>query len=102
MTISTDAKGLLTVELTGAQEGTAQAVLDMDAAYPLSEGEARRRLTLRPGTAAHSVWDLRGSDHWYDLTVTLADDPTFIQRLAGHVETGRPSRTDPAIGRMRL
>src|SRR3989344_544330 len=66
VTISTDAKGLLTVELTGAQEGTAQAVLDMDAAYPLSEVEARRRLTLRPGTAAHSVWDLRGSDHWYD------------------------------------
>ena len=60
------------------------------------------RLTVRPGAASQSTWDLRGSDHWYDLTVSLENDPTFIQRLAGHVETGRPSRTDPAIGRMRL
>ena len=35
-------------------------------------------------------------------TLTLADDPSFTQRLAGHLETGRVSRTDPGIGRMRL
>ncbi|MFN3777772.1 MAG: phosphocholine-specific phospholipase C [Brevundimonas aurantiaca] len=102
VTIATDARGVLTVGLTGTGEEAALAVLDMDPAYPLSEGEARRRLTVRPGAASQSTWDLRGSDHWYDLKVSLEDDPTFIQRLAGHVETGRPSRTDPAIGRMRL
>ena len=102
MTISTDAKGVLAVGLTGAGEGERVAVLDMDPAYPLSEGEARRRLVVHPGRTARSLWDLRGSDHWYDLTLTLADDPGFVQRLAGHVETGAPSRTDPAIGRMRL
>ena len=100
--IATDARGVLTVGVTGVGEEAALAVLDMDPAYPLSEGEARRRLTVRPGAASQSTWDLRGSDHWYDLTVSLENDPTFIQRLAGHVETGRPSRTDPAIGRMRL
>ena len=102
VTISTDAKGVLAVGLTGAGEGERVAVLDMDPAYPLSEGEARRRLVVHPGRTARSLWDLRGSDHWYDLTLTLADDPGFVQRLAGHVETGAPSRTDPAIGRMRL
>jgi phospholipase C len=35
---------------------------------------------------------------WYDLIVTVAEDPTFKYRLAGHVETGRDSYSDPAMG----
>jgi phospholipase C len=35
---------------------------------------------------------------WYDLIVTVAEDPSFNYRLAGHVETGRDSFSDPALG----
>lgn len=35
---------------------------------------------------------------WYDLIVTVTGDTTFNYRLAGHVETGRDSFTDPALG----
>jgi phospholipase C len=35
---------------------------------------------------------------WYDLIVTVAGDPTFNYRLAGHVETGKDSFSDPALG----
>jgi phospholipase C len=35
---------------------------------------------------------------WYDLIVTIAGDPTFKYRIAGHVETGRDSFSDPALG----
>jgi phospholipase C len=35
---------------------------------------------------------------WYDLIVTVAGDPTLNYRLAGHVETGRDSFSDPALG----
>ena len=35
---------------------------------------------------------------WYDLIVTVTQDPAFRYRLAGHVETGRDSFTDPALG----
>jgi phospholipase C len=35
---------------------------------------------------------------WYDLIVTVAEDPTFKHRLAGHVETGGDSYSDPAMG----
>jgi phospholipase C len=35
---------------------------------------------------------------WYDLMVTVAGDPTFEYRLAGHVETGKDSFSDPALG----
>ena len=98
VTIAADARGLLTVGLTGAVDGSTLAILDMDPAYPLSEGEARRRLTLRPGAETREVWDLRGSDHWYDLTVSLTDDPGFIQRMAGHVETAGPAAPIPPSG----
>jgi phospholipase C len=37
------------------------------------------------------------SDHWYDLTVS----GTGVRyQFAGHIETGRPSRSDPLIGRV--
>jgi phospholipase C len=35
---------------------------------------------------------------WYDLIVTVAGDPTLKYRLAGHVETGKDSFSDPALG----
>jgi phospholipase C len=35
---------------------------------------------------------------WYDVIVTVAEDPAFKYRLAGHVETGKNSFTDPALG----
>ena len=35
---------------------------------------------------------------WYDFFVTNDDSPSFSRQLAGHVETGRDSVTDPMIG----
>ncbi|MBO1325491.1 phospholipase C, phosphocholine-specific [Acetobacter sp. TBRC 12305] len=36
-------------------------------------------------------------DHWYDLSIFHGK--TLLAQFAGHVETGRPSRTDPLMGR---
>lgn len=35
---------------------------------------------------------------WYDLVISVAEDSTLLRRLAGHVETGRNSWSDPAMG----
>jgi phospholipase C len=35
---------------------------------------------------------------WYDLIITVASDPAFNYELAGHVETGEDSFSDPAMG----
>jgi len=35
---------------------------------------------------------------WYDIVITVAGDPNFKYRLAGHVETGADSFSDPALG----
>ncbi len=35
---------------------------------------------------------------WYDLIITVDGDSTFKYRIAGHVETGKDSFSDPALG----
>ena len=39
---------------------------------------------------------------WYDLIITVAGDPAFKYRLAGHVETGKDSYSDPVLGGLSL
>jgi len=71
--------------------------------YPLDPGQSRKRsYDVRPGASVRDVWTLTASDRWYDLSVTLPADGTFLYRYAGCVETGKPGMTDPAIGAMRL
>jgi len=41
---------------------------------------------------------LDATNNWYDASVVSEQDAAFLRRLAGHVETGRPSTSDPAIG----
>ena len=53
---------------------------------------------LVPGQSVGKYWALGASFGWYDLIVSVDGDPTFRRHLAGHVETGRPSASDPAIG----
>jgi len=80
----------LSVRNAGAQKATV-TVLD---------GYAGEKVTrvLGPGGHAEGEFSLHRFRGWYDLVVTVAEDPSFEQRLAGHVETGRDSISDPAMG----
>jgi phospholipase C len=60
-------------------------------------GESSRWL-LRPEETFEGDVSLDQFHGWYDLIVTVAGDPTFSYRLAGHVETGKDSFSDPALG----
>jgi phospholipase C len=53
---------------------------------------------VRPQDTVTFVSRLEKSFGWYDLTVNIESDPSFQRQLAGHLETGRPSTSDPAIG----
>jgi phospholipase C len=53
---------------------------------------------LQPGGNFGEALSLTKFFGWYDLIVTVAGDSTFSYRLAGHVETGSDSFTDPALG----
>jgi phospholipase C len=60
-------------------------------------GHTHSRMLL-PHDTATFVNPLHKSFGWYDLTVTLDSDPSFQRQLAGHLENGKPSVSDPAIG----
>jgi phospholipase C len=53
-------------------------------------------VTISAGGTIEQSWALGDSGHWYDLIVTVAERSGEETRLAGHVETGAPSITDPA------
>jgi phospholipase C len=50
------------------------------------------------GAMFSSVVSLAQYAGWYDLALTVESDLTVQQQLAGHLETGRASTTDPAMG----
>jgi phospholipase C len=54
---------------------------------------------LAPGAVVLDDWDLRASRNWYDLIVTCAEAQSFQRRFAGHAEDGKPSVSDPLLGR---
>jgi phospholipase C len=56
------------------------------------------RVTVEAGRSLTWFWPLELSFGWYDLTVTVEGDASFERRLAGHVETGLDSITDPLLG----
>jgi phospholipase C len=102
--------------------GSGAAGLDVRADYGRGEhGSVKLKITnvssvratvtvLDAYTGFNSFHMLRGGDSfefegrcdsffgWYDLLLKVAEDSSFLCRLAGHVETGDDSFSDPALG----
>lgn len=55
-------------------------------------------LELQNGVSRSRRWSLGLFSGWYDLIVTVEGDAGFEYRLAGHVETGKDSISDPLMG----
>lgn len=89
---ATDDEG--SIRLTITNTGTSRATVVLLNAYT---GEQDTRV-LRPGERLEDNSRLDRFHGWYDLIVRVIEDPTFENRLAGHVETGRDSFSDPALG----
>jgi phospholipase C len=61
--------------------------------------ENTKHAALQAGGNRAEYWPLESSFGWYDFVIEVESEPDFQQRIAGHVETGKHSMTDPAIGR---
>lgn len=85
------ANGDVYVTIANAGTGTL-TVTATDVAY----GGAPRTLTVPAGQRVEAHWDLSCSSHWYDLQFAVAGNAGWTRRIAGHVETGKASITDPA------
>ncbi len=55
-------------------------------------------LLLKPGQIYKNFWTFAASVGWYDFTIGIDTDQGFQRRLAGHIETGKISASDPRIG----
>ncbi|KJK48213.1 phospholipase C [Lentzea aerocolonigenes] len=54
-------------------------------------------VTVQPGRTITRVIELTKSKRWYDISVVSTEDSGYLRRFAGHVETGAPGVSDPAI-----
>jgi len=52
---------------------------------------------LAPQATATVRLPLKDSAYWYDFSVRVAGQPDSSRRFAGHLETGQPSISDPAM-----
>jgi phospholipase C len=91
-TYLTEGRGSITLNVTNAA-ATEAAVSVLDA----YTGDSITQLLQSAGTF-QNTWPLEQFYSWYDLILTVAGDPTFDYRFAGHVETGQESFSDPALG----
>jgi phospholipase C len=88
--------GALQLALSNA--GTAATTLTVtDNAY----GASATRHTLAAGQTLALDLPLGASYGWYDLSITCDTDAQWSRKVAGHVESGQASRTDPMIGVVR-
>ena len=82
------------IEWRAINAGAAPAEVSVLDAYT---GNSTTRL-LEPQDSFEGELSLDEFHGWYDLIVAVAADPIFKYRLAGHVETGKDSFSDPAMG----
>src|SRR5262249_31695654 len=54
--------------------------------------------SVLPGQSLTEAFHLKSLYCWYDLVVRVTGDASFVQHIAGHLETGKDSATDPALG----
>lgn len=80
----------LTISSQTAQSATVR-VLDE---YTGKSIEAK----LKPGESMSKRWLLARFSGWYGFVITVDQDPGFEHQIAGHVETGEDSISDPAMG----
>ena len=85
------------LEIALHNDGPAPVTLEL-AMVDYLPGKPRRRV-VKPGAEVVETIDLAPSHHWYDISVTCLELPGFERRFAGHGEDGRPSVSDPALGR---
>jgi phospholipase C len=87
------------VELTLANSGGSTLSVSVSDSYRGAAGQSQSAATyvLASGGSVVHTADTRPANGWYDLEVTAEVDSGYLRRLAGHVENGQPSSSDPAI-----
>jgi phospholipase C len=60
-------------------------------------GKIRSR-KIESGESESLEWELERFGGWYDFVITAEHDAAYETQVAGHLETGEDSISDPAMG----
>ena len=86
--------GNIIVKITNSHKRDNYTAVLTDNAYKTSTINS----VIKAGGDATITLDLSKSFNWYDFTVSIKEAGIFEKRYAGHVDTGKASYTDPAMG----
>jgi phospholipase C len=82
-----------TITLSGTNRSKSTVTIKLTNGYT---GETLSS-NVEAGDDGSHTFNLNSTHGWYDFTIEVAQDPSFRYQVAGHVETGEESFTDPAI-----
>ncbi len=82
------------ITVSAANHGGAAVTITLTNGY----GGATVSSHVAAGATGSQTFNLKSTHGWYDVTIEVAQDASFRYQVAGHVETGEESFTDPAIG----
>jgi phospholipase C len=89
---SEPAASLYTLDLTN--KGLAPIYVEIENLYT----KAKRTELLLPHLGLPVIVDAKETSGWYDIVVRVVEDSELTWQFAGHLESGRDSITDPAMG----
>jgi phospholipase C len=81
------------VTLTAVNKGTKPCEVQVQDVYNASLTSK----VLKAGAKFEQFYNLDKHHGWYDFVIAIVEDSAFRQQLAGHLETGKDSFTDPGI-----
>jgi phospholipase C len=84
------------LHLTLSNSGSEMCRLQVSSPY---EADKVRHYSIAAGQMVEDRLKTDSSACWFDLSITQECAPGFLRRFAGHVETGKPSKSDPGIFR---
>jgi len=65
-------------------------------------GKTKTEISVNPNSEKTITLDTGKSFGWYDYALMIKGNEYFERRLAGRIETGLSSKTDPQIGNLSL
>jgi phospholipase C len=82
------------VQVTLTNTGTSACTFTVSNGYV---GEDVRIYSVAAHGSKTDSWDLSDLANWYDLSVTVAEASGWLRRVAGHMENGAPSQSEPVV-----
>jgi len=88
--------GNVEIQITNTSKKKSVDMVVVDHAY----GNPDQKIRIKKGKVQTVVVSCANSFGWYDFSLRLHGNSGFVRRYAGRVETGKPSKSDPFMGRV--